>query len=77
MDLWGTQLVVLSTGETGRGTGTDGEGVYGLRRAFFVAGAETVVTSLWQIADQETGDLMEGYYDRLITHQQPPHGWMA
>ena len=66
MNLWGTQLVVLSACETGRGDVKLGQGVYGLRRAFTVAGAETVVTSLWKVDDATTRELMEGYYQRLL-----------
>jgi CHAT domain-containing protein len=67
MNLWGTQLVVLSACETGRGRVDDlGQGVYGLRRAVMVAGAETLVTSLWQVNDEVTRDLMVGYYKRLL-----------
>ena len=43
-----------------------GQGVYGLRRAFLVAGAETLVTSLWQVNDATTGKLMELYYQKLL-----------
>jgi CHAT domain-containing protein len=66
LDLWGTQLVVLSACDTGRGDIQLGEGVYGLRRAFLAAGAETVVTSLWKVSDQVTKELMEGYYRHLL-----------
>lgn len=65
MNLWGTRLVVLSACESGRGAIRVGEGVYGLRRAFFSAGAETLVTSLWRVADSQTSELMTEYYQRL------------
>lgn len=66
LDLFGTQLVVLSACETGQGELSVGQGVYGLRRAFLVAGAETLVTSLWQVNDTATGKLMELYYQKLL-----------
>jgi CHAT domain-containing protein/Tfp pilus assembly protein PilF len=69
MDLWGTQLVVLSACDTGRGDVKQGQGVYGLRRAFAVAGAETMVTSLWKVNDETTRELMEGYYRNLLAGQ--------
>jgi CHAT domain-containing protein len=69
LDLWGTQLVVLSACDTGRGNVTIGQGVYGLRRAFLVAGAETVVTSLWKVDDKTTSTLMEAYYANLLAGQ--------
>ncbi len=69
LDLWGTQLVVLSACDTGRGDVKLGEGVYGLRRAFVVAGAETVVMSLLQVEDQTTSTLMEAYYRNLLAGQ--------
>jgi CHAT domain-containing protein len=65
LDLWGTQLVVLSACDTGRGDVKLGQGVYGLRRALLIAGAETVVTSLWRVNDDRTGDLMTSYYQHL------------
>jgi len=66
LSLWGTQLVVLSACDTGRGEISLGEGVYGLRRAFLVAGAETLVTSLWKVNDATTHQLMASYYRHLL-----------
>jgi CHAT domain-containing protein len=69
LNLWGTQLVVLSACNTGRGDVKLGEGVYGLRRAFLVAGAQTLVTSLWKVNDETTSQLMDGYYRHLLAGQ--------
>jgi CHAT domain-containing protein len=66
LDLWGTQLVVLSACDTGRGDVKLGQGVYGLRRALVTAGAETVVMSLWKVNDETTRILMEDYYRNLL-----------
>ncbi len=65
LDLWGTRLVTLSACDTGVGEVRNGEGVYGLRRAFFLAGTETLVMSLWPVSDSVTRKMMTAYYAGL------------
>jgi tetratricopeptide (TPR) repeat protein len=66
MDLSGTELVVLSACETGLGNYQRGEGTFGLRRAFFVAGARSLLVSLWEVTDDVTAVLMENFYRALL-----------
>jgi CHAT domain-containing protein len=65
LKLWGTKLVTLSACDTGVGEIRNGEGVYGLRRAFVIAGAETLVMTLWPVSDAITREPMEAYYAGL------------
>src|SRR5205823_6393857 len=64
-ELGKAELVTLSACETGRGLVAGGEGVLGLQRAFQVAGARSVVASLWKVPDEETHQLMRELYRRL------------
>ena len=59
-------MAVLSACETGLGAEAGGEGLLGLTRAFHLAGADSVVASLWRVDDASTAALMEGFYDHLL-----------
>jgi CHAT domain-containing protein len=70
LDLSSAEWVVLSACETGVGEVRAGEGVFGLRRAFQVAGAHTLIMSLWSVEDEAARRWMEVLYgERLSRHQ--------
>ncbi len=66
IDLRQNQLVVMSACETGLGDIAGSEGVYGLQRAFKMAGSNHLIMSLWQVPDNETAEFMEVFYTNLI-----------
>jgi CHAT domain-containing protein len=66
LDLHGVEWVVLSACETGIGEVRRGEGVFGLRRAFEVSGARTLIMSLWSVDDQTTAHWMRSLYSSRL-----------
>lgn len=69
MYLPNTKLVVLSACETALGDIEGSEGVYGLQRAFKMAGVQNIVMSLWEVPDKETSEFMQVFYKKLFDKQ--------
>lgn len=70
-----SDMVVLSACNTGLGKIVEGEGMLGMQRSFFYAGAATVVVSLWNVYDRSTALLMNEFYKALITNETE-EGWI-
>lgn len=65
-------LVILSACDTGRGQLSSGEGIIGLSRSFFIAGARSVIVSQWAVSDISTAQLMKDLYQQLVDGSAKP-----
>jgi CHAT domain-containing protein len=77
LHLDGTELVVLSACDTGVGDIVNGDGIYGLRRAFVLAGARQQIISLWKVDDAATRELMTEFYQRFVQGASAPDSLRA
>ena len=75
MNLQGTELVILSACDSGTGEVKIGEGVMSLRRAFRIAGAETVLASHWPVSDKATSQLMTEFMRRWRSGAPRAKAW--
>jgi CHAT domain-containing protein len=71
LDLSEAELVVLSACETGLGTDFIGEGALGLTRGFVLAGAQNVISALWQVPSAATADLFRDTYTAMTRKKKP------
>jgi len=77
LDLRAVDLAVLSACDTGRGTVSVGEGVFGLRRALEIAGARAVVMSLWPVPDRQAARFMTRFYRARLDDRPIPESSRA
>ncbi len=77
LNLQGTELVILSACDSGAGEVKIGEGVMSLRRAFRIAGAETVLASHWKVSDAATSRLMTEFMRRWRAGEPRAEAWRA
>lgn len=71
LDLRNTDIVILSACDTGLGDIPSSEGVYGLQRAFKMAGVNTIIMTLWEVPDKETAEFMGKFYTKWKTTNDP------
>ena len=64
LDFRNTDIVILSACDTGLGDIPSSEGVYGLQRAFKMAGVNTIIMTLWEVPDKETAEFMKKFYTK-------------
>jgi len=73
LDLSNTKIAILSACETGLGFIEGSEGIYGLKRAFKMAGVDVLILSLWQVPDKETAEFMQLFYTYWISEKATVH----